>query len=251
MTTLAAAAAPDPTGSLGRDFATGRAWSENTHSLALLLGLDGTIVDLNQQMADTLGQPIEELKGTLLWHQPAFASGAEWQGPFQKVLEARNALRLDTEYGGRWYDTSFTPCLDSSGKAIGVSIVGWDITERKRAETALRESEERHRSQIENLVNGFAYCRMDYLDGRPHDFTYLKVNRAFEELSGMKDVVGRKVSEVIPNIREVDPQLLEVCGRVAQKGVPERFEMHLKTLDRWFSVSVSARKTAILSRCLT
>lgn len=174
MTTLAAAAAPDPTGSLGRDFATGRAWSENTHSLALLLGLDGTIVDLNQQMADTLGQPIEELKGTLLWHQPAFASGAEWQGPFQKVLEARNALRLDTEYGGRWYDTSFTPCLDSSGKAIGVSIVGWDITERKQAETALRESEERHRSQIENLVNGFAYCRMDYLDGRPHDFTYLK-----------------------------------------------------------------------------
>jgi len=47
--------APDPTGSLGRDFATGRAWSENAHSLAILLGLDGTIVDLNQQMADTLG----------------------------------------------------------------------------------------------------------------------------------------------------------------------------------------------------
>jgi PAS domain S-box-containing protein len=103
---------------------------------------------------------------------------------------------------------------------------------------ALKESEQRYHSLFENMLDGFAYCRMLFEDGKPQDFIYLAVNDAFESQTGLKDVVGRKATEVIPGIRESDLPLLEIYGRVAMTGRPERFEMFVEALQMWFWVSV-------------
>ncbi|HSA77607.1 MAG TPA: GAF domain-containing protein, partial [Nitrospirota bacterium] len=113
-----------------------------------------------------------------------------------------------------------------------------DVTSRRQAGEALRESEKRYRSLFDNMLNGFAYCKMLYDDGRPQDFIYLEVNRVFENLTGLKNVVGKKVSQVIPGIRESYPALLEIYGRVALTGKPESFEIYLEPLATWFFVSV-------------
>ncbi len=126
--------------------------------------------------------------------------------------------------------------------AYGISSIR-SRTAHAKAEDALRESEEHYRTLFENMLNGYAYCRMLYENGVPRDFIYLDVNPAFEKLTGLKDVVGRKVSEVIPGIRETDPELFEIYGRVALTGMPERIETYLEALDIWFSISVySPRK---------
>jgi len=87
------------------------------------------------------------------------------------------------------------------------------------------------------MLNGFAYCRMVFEQGRPQDFIFLEVNRAFVSLTGLKSIVGRKVSEVIPGILEADPELFEMFGRVASTGQPERFENYVEPLKMWFSIS--------------
>ncbi len=67
----------------------------------------------------------------------------------------------------------------------------------------------------EHLLNGVAYCRMIWGAGRPVDFVYLYVNPAFRSLTGLGDVVGRRVSEVIPGLPAADSGLLYAwyeCG---------------------------------------
>ncbi|HMK54665.1 MAG TPA: PAS domain S-box protein, partial [Methanobacteriaceae archaeon] len=86
--------------------------------------------------------------------------------------------------------------------------------------------------------NGLAYCKMFFKNNEPSDFIYLDVNKSFKTLTGLKDVVGKKVTEVIPGIKESDPELFEIYGRVALTGEPEVFEMLVESLEDWFSVSV-------------
>jgi len=113
-----------------------------------------------------------------------------------------------------------------------------DVTERKRTEETMRESEAQYRGLFENMSEGVAYCRMIFDNDKPRDFVYLAVNDAFESLTGLKDVVGKKVTEVIPGIRETDPQLFEAYGRASLTGSSEKLEIFIRALEMWFSVSV-------------
>jgi PAS domain S-box-containing protein len=105
-------------------------------------------------------------------------------------------------------------------------------------EAALRTSQERYGSLFDNMAEGFARCRMVFDNGRPRDFTFLAVNPAFERLTGLRDAVGKKASELMPGIRESDPDLFEIYGRVVLSGHPEQFETFVTALNDWFSVSV-------------
>ena len=126
---------------------------------------------------------------------------------------------------------------DIDGERVLLSIVR-DVSERHSAATDVRESEERYRSLFENMLDGYAYCRMLYEDGAPADFVYLDVNSAFERLTGLQGAVGHRVSEIIPGIRQDNPELFDIYGRVAQSGEPESFETYLESLGIWFSVAV-------------
>ncbi|MBI2302988.1 MAG: PAS domain S-box protein [Armatimonadetes bacterium] len=133
---------------------------------------------------------------------------------------------------------SGAPIRADDGEITGVVLVFRDQTEERRAELARRESDERARELFEHMSEGLALCRVIYENGEPCDWVYLAVNEAFGRLTGLTDVVGRPVTEVIPGIRETDPELFRIYGRVARGGPPERFETYVQALDMWFSVSV-------------
>lgn len=93
-------------------------------------------------------------------------------------------------------------------------------------------------SIAEHMLNGVAYCKMEYRDGQPIDFIYLYTNPAFHAQTGLGPVIGKRVTEVIPDIRRTDPGLFDIYGRVAAGGRPETFEVFVDALDDWFSIEV-------------
>src|SRR3990170_3089796 len=134
---------------------------------------------------------------------------------------------------------------DENGNFTSVVVTLRDVTERKRVEQELKNSEEKYRSLFANMLNGFAYCEMIWDEnGQPVDFVYLEINDAFEKLTGLKkaSVLGKKVTEAIPGIKEAHPELFDIYGKVALTGKEENLEIYFKPLNIWLSISVYSPK---------
>ena len=166
------------------------------------------------------------------------AMGASLAHPGRPVwVQYRYARK---EGGWMWMEAVAVNLLDQP-EVRAIVANSRDISDRVEAQTAvlaLRESEARYRALFTHMTQGFALCRMDFQGATPVDWTYLEVNPAFSALTGLEGVVGRKVSEVIPGIREADPELFERYGRVVRTGIPAQFETYVSALRMWFSIAV-------------
>ena len=168
----------------------------------------------------------------------------------QKGLDSLSEKDL-SEVFVRWtgHDFSHPPPAISPflRNAILILVAGailsliWIVALRRsirQATQSFRESEARYRKLFEHMQEGFAYCKMIFDNDDPIDFIYLSVNETFETLTALKNVVGKRVSEVISGIRQSDPALFEIYGRVARTGKPEKIEIFVEALQQWFLISI-------------
>ena len=208
--------------------------------------LDGTITSWNRGAERIYGYSAVEALGRHISFCYPPEKRAKAHTFLQRIADGETIERIETQRvtkNGTIIDVSLSVSAikDGTGKIVGGSGISRDVTARRQAQDALVESERRYRSLFENMLEGFAYCEMLFDDGgRPIDFVYLAVNSTFGKLTGLENVVGKRVTEVIPGIKESEPELFERYGRVALTGKPERFEIEVKALGIWFSISAYA-----------
>jgi PAS domain S-box-containing protein len=173
------------------------------------IGADGKITDVNAATEAATGRTRAELVGTDFcdyFSDPARAR-AGFQQAFREGLVKNYALEL------RHRDGHLTSVLynasvyrDESGGVLGVFAAARDITERKRTEEALRESQALYHSLVEQLPAGVfrknAAGRYDYVNPW---FCRLKGLKAEVFLNKTPDEVGAiELAAKVPNMAQVN-----------------------------------------------
>lgn len=212
----------------------------HANDIIVLADAEWKIVEANDRALEAYGYTLDEMRRIKIFDLRAQETRGKFSAQMAAVQTQGSAIfeTIHRRKNGSTFPVEISCRVVEIGSEPFYLAITRDITDRKRTEGALREIEASYRSLFQNLLNGFAYCRMIYEQDRPSDFVYLAVNSAFEGLTGLKNVVGKRVSEVIPGIREKDPKIFEIYGRVVRTGAPEKFETYVEALKMWFSVSV-------------
>ncbi len=227
---------------------------ESTQTLqALFEASPLAIVTLDRQACVTLWNPAAERifgwrTDEALGQPPRFVpreSRAEFEALYAQVMAGESHVERElrrVRKDGTPVDVSLStsPLRDAKGAIVSVMAVIADIGMRKRADEALRRSEEEHRLLFDNMLDGFAVHRIvTDQDGKPVDYVFLDANQAFERLTGLRRtaIVGRKVTEVLPGIESDPADWIGKYGRVALAGERLNAELYSQPLGRWYSVS--------------
>ncbi len=112
----------------------------------------------------------------------------------------------------------------------GVVLTFVDITERHAADAALRLSEAKFRLLFDHIEQGF--CMLEKVDtpsGELSDYRFISANPGFHKQSGIGEVVGRTIREVIPGEAQ---EWFDTFDEVMATSKPERFERELVTQKR-------------------
>uniref|UniRef100_A0A7C3EEM7 histidine kinase n=1 Tax=Gracilinema caldarium TaxID=215591 RepID=A0A7C3EEM7_9SPIR len=128
-----------------------------------------------------------------------------------------------------WLSITTIPLEDSFAPAKIFSTFT-DITERINLE---QEQE----NLFQQMHNGFALHEMIFDNqGKPVDYRFLKVNHAFEKLTGLsaKNIIGKRVLEVLPN---TESYWVDTYGKVVLTGETITFQNYSSELKRYYEVS--------------
>lgn len=117
-----------------------------------------------------------------------------------------------------------------------IAIHAQDVTERRRTENALRESEEKYRTLFAEMMNAFALHEMIFDEqGDPIDYRFLEVNPVWERTVGIKaeSVIGKSIKEIMPTIED---HWVQFYGRVVRTGIPAEFVDYNAATHKYYQV---------------
>ncbi|MDQ2693519.1 MAG: PAS domain S-box protein, partial [Chloroflexota bacterium] len=206
---------------------------------------DGTILFVNSAYARARGMTPQVLSRHNFWDfipeadRPSVKEMLDRLTPEAPEVHIEN--RFLTTAGERWILwTNRALKFDAKGRVLEAQSSGIDITDRKRAEDALRASEERYRGIVNQSIAGIAETDVTG--------SYRMVNERYCEITGYSR------NELLRGMRMQDlthpddlPQNMELFGRLAAEGTPFEIEKRYVRPDGssvWVYNSVSAIEDA-------
>jgi PAS domain S-box-containing protein len=203
--------------------------------------INGNSIQWTPEMFELFGLDPGKDKATFeIWEQILHPDDKEVA--YDRIDKAvKNGTFLDSTYriirpdgNIKWIRATGEARYDHDGNPIRMLGICQDVTTVRLAEEALRLSEERYRRLFNSMIEGFCIIEMVYdHEGKPVDYIFLETNPAFELQTGLQNIVGKKVTEVLP---ENEQYWYEFYGEVAITGKARSFENESKGLHKWYEV---------------
>lgn len=222
---------------------------ENAPIGKCIVGIDGRFITVNQSLCDMLGYSRKEIINKSFnefTHPDDKEKSSTW---VQELIEEKNVPSfLEKRYVHKngttiWGYVSSSLFKDASGAPMYFITQILDITERKKFDKDLKDSEEKFRLLFSSTSQAVSLNEI-ILDekNQPVDYVVLDINQSFERQTGLKhgDIVGKRIMEVLP---DTDPLWIRIFGEVALTGKPRQIENVSKRYNRYFDFYIySPRK---------
>ena len=205
--------------------------------VGIFVGKEGHLIEYNTAFKKSSGYTDEELKGKVFLD---FVHPDDHAMVLEKYRTEYSEEELPLVYEIRGVNKK-GECIPlelsvstykKKGKVIGIEVIHRDLTERKKAEMSLRESQQK----FEDLFMGNPQAAA-YLDP---DFRIRDINPRFEELFGysVADVQGKYINDVVvPDDRRKEGEALD---KEAREGYVYRNTVRRKKDRSLVQVSISA-----------
>jgi diguanylate cyclase (GGDEF)-like protein/PAS domain S-box-containing protein len=118
-----------------------------------LLSEKGIILTSNQTGAAVLGRNLADLNGASFFNLLPAAAAQSQKLKLAGVLTSGRPSRFEDQVGGKYYDEFMYPILDRNKKVNSVAVFIVDMTAYRKIEADLRNSEERYRNLVENIID--------------------------------------------------------------------------------------------------
>jgi len=130
-----------------------RATFDGISDIVCLLSREGRIIKCNKALTDLLGKPFSEIINRTHLEILHGALMPIQECPVERLWKTHRRETDILLINDRWFSIAVDPLLDEAGRLVGAVHIMSDVTERKRAEEAIKESEKRYRQVIENAVD--------------------------------------------------------------------------------------------------
>lgn len=222
-----------------------RILSKHAREIMLFIDMEGNIIEANKAAVNAYGYTYEELCSTNIR-----SIRSDW-GYTQEQMRQADQKGIFFEATHRRKDGSTFQVEVSSqgttmdGRRILLSLVR-DITERKKAERKILESQAKYRSLFMNMHSGYAYYNVVYNRNRKTiDLKFVEVNEAFEKYFNIskKKLIGKNLCEVFPSGSKVLIENISLHAHQLSRGecvhIPEFYS---STYNKWLSIAIYSPK---------